>query len=61
MRQLEDNEMRNDARNHTASAAIDPMSASLAEMQLPRGRLLMIENGVEIEIQKREMPESKAP
>jgi hypothetical protein len=34
------------------------MSASLSDMRLPRGRLLVVENGVEIEILKREMPES---
>lgn len=33
----------------------DRMSATLADMRLPRGRLLVIENDVEIEISKREM------
>lgn len=37
------------------------MSLSLSDMRLPRGRLLVIENGVEIEIVKREMPEQKGP
>lgn len=33
----------------------DRMSLSLSDMRLPRGRLLVIENVVEVEIVKREM------
>lgn len=39
---------------------VNPMSVSLSDIRIPRGRLLMIENGVEIEILKREMPEGES-